>query len=526
MQLHPTRNAIALTATGIAVVGLGLFANQAALVGWGGALLVGLQLARAVTLLGVTQIRTAGFEMLWREEHRVARIARNEVLTLHAEVRNRDERAVRYVHLRALASPHLKVVLDPDFGEVPAGGRLEVTVRVEATRVGRHGIFGLSLEVQGSPGLYEVPLTFSNPFGVEVLPHVYHRMVHTAVGGRSRFHSEAGAHRRRSRGASDFRELRDYQAGDAFKHVAWKASAKRGKLVVREFEQNEREVVWLLVDVSVELWAGQSGKSPLDVTLDRVGLLARQHIEQGDRVGLALIGARRLVWLTPRGGAAQLGAILEALSFATATYDADRCTLDEGECAMRVAEHLRTISVDADTAMPLSGLVDSATTAMARAPFQVPPPMGHTNRDQIFRHYMARFGMDAPPRLEPDRPKTDFQLLKALADVLHHGSRPSRIWVCSPVPRAEQRPALMNGLKTYRGKRHQLSWLEIPLDSGLVDATDPVSSAVVTTLHLRSRAESMLGRKELIQLGIRCESPFPHVPAAHGHAAQVQPALT
>ena len=513
MQLHPTRNAIALTAAGIAVVGLGLLANQAALVAWGGALLVGLQLARAVTLLGVTQIRTAGFEMLWREEKRVARVARNEPLTLRAEVRNRDERAVRYVHLRALASPHLKVVLDPDFGEVPAGGRLEVVVKVEATRVGRHGIFGLSLEVQGSPGLYEVPLTFSNPFGVEVMPHVYHRMVHTAVGGRSRFHSEAGAHRRRSRGASDFRELRDYQTGDAFKHVAWKASAKRGKLVVREFEQNEREVVWLLVDASVELWAGVSGKSPLDFALDRAGLLARQHIEQGDRVGLALVGARRLTWLTPRGGAAQLGAILEALSFDCATYDADRCTLDEGECAMRVAEHLRTISPEAEGAMPIHALVENATAAMARAPFTVPPPVGHSARDQVFRQYMARFGMDAPPRLEPDRPKTDMQLLKALTDALHHTSRPSRIWVCSPVPRAEHRPALMNGLRSYRGKRHQLSWLEVPLDSGLVEASDSVSQAVTSTLHLRSRAESMLGRKELLQLGIRCESPFPHVPS-------------
>lgn len=519
MQLHPTRNAVALTTAAIAVVGLGLVANQAALIAWGGALLLGLQLARAVTLLGVTQVRTSGFEMLWREERRVARVARNETLTLRAEVRNRDERAVRYVHLRALASPHLHVVLDPDFGEVPAGGRLEVTVRVEATRVGRHGIFGLSLEVQGSPGLYEVPLTFSNPFGIEVLPHVYHRMVHTAVGGRSRFHSEAGAHRRRSRGTSDFRELRDYQSGDAFKHVAWKASARRGKLVVREFEQNEREVVWMLVDASVELWAGGSGKSPLDIVLDRVGLLARQHIEQGDRVGLAVLGARRLAWIAPRGGAAQLGAILEALSFATATYDSDRCTLDESECALRVAEHLRTVSSEGEAVLPLSALMDQAVTAMARAPFQVPPPAGQSARDQVFRQYMARYGMDAPPRLEPDRPKTDAQLLKALTDVLHHATRPSRIWICSPIPRAEQRPALMNGLRSYRGKHHQLSWLETPLDAGLAEPFTATASAVNNTLHLRSRAESMLGRKELIQLGIRCESPFPQVPTAHAAPA-------
>jgi uncharacterized protein (DUF58 family) len=513
MQLHPTRNAVALTAAGIVVVGVGLLANQAALVSWGGALLVGLQLARSVTLLGVTQVRSAGFEMLWREEARVARVARNEVLTLRAEVRNRDERAVRYVHLRALSSPHLQVALDPDSGEVPAGGRLEVTVRVEGTRVGRHGIFGLSLEVQGSPGLFEVPLTFSNPFGVEVLPQAYHRLTHTATGGRSRMHNESGAHRKRSQGASHFRELRDYQSGDAFKHVAWKASAKRGKLVVREFEQSERDVVWILVDVSVELWSGRSGTSPLDVMLDRIGVLARHHIEQGDRVGLGLVGARRLAWLTPRGGPAQLGAILETLAFGGLTYDADRCTLDEGECALRVAEHLRTISTEPDWNQ-LGALVENATAAMARAPFQVPPPLGHSPRDQIFRAYMARFGIDSPPRLEPERPKTDVQLLRALTDSLHHTSRPNRIWVCSPVPRSELRPALMTGLRAYRGRRRRITWLELPLDAGLSDRSDPVTQAVNTTLRLRSRAESQLGKKELLQLGIRCDS-LPSYALAH-----------
>lgn len=514
MQLHPTRNAVALTAAGIVVVAIGLVSNHAALVSWGGALLVGLQLARAVTLLGITQVRAAGFEMLWREEKRVARVARNEVLHLRAEVRNRDERAVRYVHLRALASPHLSVTLDPDFGEVPAGGRLEVSVQVQATRVGRHGIFGLSLEVQGSPGLFEVPLTFSNPFGVEVLPQAYHRLTHTAVGGRARMHTESGTHHQRSRGAADFRELREYQAGDAFKHVAWKASARRGKLVVREFEQNEREVVWFLVDASVELWAGPSGASPLDVMLDRIGMSVRHHIERGDRVGLALVGARRLAWVHPRSGAGQLGTLLEALAFDSLTYDADRCTLDEGDCAVRVAEHLQTLSPGSEPSQPMQTLVESATHAMARAPFQAPPPVGHSARDQVFRTYLLRFGIDAPPRLEPDRPRTDVQLLSTLEEVLRHPSRPNRIWICSPIPRSEQRPALMNGLRALRGRRHHITWLEIPLDTGLAENHDPVTEAVNTTLHLRSRAESQLGKKELIQLGIRCDSSLAHAPTS------------
>ncbi len=184
---------------------LGLFHRSSqGILAWGGAILVGLQLARAVTLVSVTQIRLAGFQMLRREDQRITRVARGETVVLRAEVRNRDVRAARYVHLRTLCSPHLDVTLEPDFGEVPAGGRLEVNVQICGKRVGRHGIFGLNPEVQGGPGLYEVPLTFSNPLGIEVLPNAYQSLHRSPRGGRSRYRSDAGNPNWRSRGSSTF----------------------------------------------------------------------------------------------------------------------------------------------------------------------------------------------------------------------------------------------------------------------------------------------------------------------------------
>lgn len=506
MQLHPTRNAVTLTIGAVAIVALGLVTNQAAILAWGGSILVGLQLARAVTLLSVTQIRLAGFEMLWREDQRVTRVARGESVILRAEVRNRDERAARYVHLRTLCSPHLDVTLEPDFGEVPAGGRLAVNVEVRGKRVGRHGIYGLSLEVQGGPGLYEVPLTFSNPLGVEVLPNAYKSVARSPRGGRSRYRSEAGSPNRRTRGSSEFRELRDYQAGDPFKQIAWKASARRGKLVVREFDRQEREIVWYLVDASVELWSGPSGETPLDVALDAVALQVRKHIEQGNHVGLAVFAARKLQWLPPKGGAAQLGAILEALAFDALTHDHDRCTLDEGECAQRVSDHLRPLVGETSTAIPsLDGLATSATAALERAPFPAVTARGTTPRDQVFRTYLARFGIDAPARLEPDRVRSDVVLLEVLKEALSHASKPTRIVICSPAPRAEHRPHLMAGLRKARSRRTTLSWLDVPLGTGLTSPSTPSAAAVRSTLELRSRAESALGRRELGQMGIRSE---------------------
>src|SRR4051812_43786855 len=169
MQLYPTRPAAHLAIAGIAVAAVGVAFGQAALVGWGGALVIAVAVARAVTLVSVARIRAAGFEMLWTGTKRVTRTARGTTIEVEAEVRNRDTLSARYVKLRALASPNLEIKLEPPAGEVTACGRLKVKVKIETPRVGQHGVYGLALEVRGAPGMFEVPLTFANPFGVEVV---------------------------------------------------------------------------------------------------------------------------------------------------------------------------------------------------------------------------------------------------------------------------------------------------------------------------------------------------------------------
>ncbi len=195
--------------------------------------------------------------------------------------------------------------VEPDRGEVAAGGRLSVKIVVRADRVGYHGIHGLSLEVQGGPGLFEVPLTFSNPFGVEVLPHAYAAAMRSPRGGRSRMSADEGRPGPLSGDGMELRELREHQPGDPFKRIAWKASAHRGKLMVRDYEREERDVVWLLLDASVELWSGVVGRAPLDIAVDEVASVAQRHLARGDRVGLGIIGARVLSWIVarPRPGA-------------------------------------------------------------------------------------------------------------------------------------------------------------------------------------------------------------------------------
>src|SRR5215831_14756254 len=374
MQLYPTTNAVHVAAAGIAVMGAGVILGEPAVLSWGGAMLVGLAVARAVTLIGVTRVRAAGFEMLWRETARVRRVARGHATELAAEVRNRDTRAARYVALRAVTSPELEIEITPSAGEVPAGGRLAVTIRVRAPRVGRHGVYGLSLEVRGSPGLFEIPLTFANPFGIEVMPKTFGMLLRTARGGRSRALTEAGRPGTLSGDGYELREIREHRAGDPLKRVAWKSSARRGKLMVRDHEQEERDVVWIVVDASIELWAGAPGRAPLDHAIDEAMAVAEAHIARGDQVGLVVCGARVLSRLAPDRGPAQAAHIAAALVYATGTLDADRSGLASDDVSARVLEHMKPLDPAAAGTLSRdrSDIAQRAAIVAGRAPF---PPM-------------------------------------------------------------------------------------------------------------------------------------------------------
>ncbi len=508
MQVHPTRTSIDLAATALIAVAAGLVLQSGPVVAWAGALLVGLALARAVTEVSVNRIRSAGFEMLWRGDARSARGARGDVLEIEAEVRNRDSRAARFVGLRAVFAPELAVEIVPAQGEVPASGRLAVTLRVSGHRVGRFGIHGLSLEVQGNPGLYEVPLTFANPYGVEILPRAHAAFGQAARGGRSHQGADRGLSGPVAGDGEQLRELREHRAGDALRRVAWKATAKRGRLMVREYEREERDVVWLLLDASVELAAGEPGHTALDRAIDEVSGYVVRHAARGDRVGLAVVAARTLSLLKPDRGTAHVSRLLQALSQSASFVDSDRSGLDEADVAARVLEHMRPLDPQASDRVRSSELDRIARRAdrlRTRAPFDAREVMAGSRRERSLRRYLLAFGMSAPARLEPDRPRTDHELMRVLTEVSRAKPRPSLMYVWSPTPDPTSRGALERALGSQLKRRHELRWVPMRMDLDLDLAAPGASQAVLTALSAQGKAAHARGVQALSRLGIRVE---------------------
>jgi len=125
---------------------------------------------------------------------------------------------------------------------------------------------------------------------------------------------EMGIRRARHRGlGTEFESLREYGEGDDYRKIDWKASARRGKLVVRQFEQERNQAVILVVDVGRHMLAEVNGVRKLDHVLDAILMLANAAAIAGDLVGLLVYSDTVRRYIPPRKGRNQLGAVIEAV---------------------------------------------------------------------------------------------------------------------------------------------------------------------------------------------------------------------
>lgn len=111
----------------------------------------------------------------------------------------------------------------------------------------------------------------------------------------------------------EFESLRDYEPGDDYRDIDWKATARRGQPVVRRFEAERSQTIILAIDAGRLMTARVGGLAKLDRAINAALLLAWLASSAGDNVGLLVFARDIERFLPPRKGHRQFLAILEAL---------------------------------------------------------------------------------------------------------------------------------------------------------------------------------------------------------------------
>lgn len=287
---------------------------------------------------------------------------------LHLAFRNHGSRRLRILSTRILSASGLSIEERP-IATVARGQQVEVTTTVRPLAAGYQVLHGAALTFGDALGLFDIEAYFPNPIAVKVFPRTValRGQPVRAVGGV--LHEQVGLHHVRRRGLSgELRELREHGHGDPFKFIAWKATARRGRLMVRDLENEIVTTHVVLLDVGAGMRSGALGRTPLDWACDCAAALGKAAIGNGDRIGLVAFDTRTVAELPIDSGHHHYLQLVDRLLDVRSIVDEDLTDVTAGELVALVARYLahqEAIDVRIKVAPPLD---DARWTAIQAGP--------------------------------------------------------------------------------------------------------------------------------------------------------------
>jgi uncharacterized protein (DUF58 family) len=111
----------------------------------------------------------------------------------------------------------------------------------------------------------------------------------------------------------EFESMRDYVRGDELRHISWTATARRSKLITRQYQIERDQTIIIALDAG-RLMTGRIGdETKFDTAIHASLAMMSACARAGDNCGLLVFGRRVKKFLPPKKGVEHLDAVLEAL---------------------------------------------------------------------------------------------------------------------------------------------------------------------------------------------------------------------
>jgi uncharacterized protein (DUF58 family) len=191
------------------------------------------------------------------------------------------------------------------FLKVPAGRTQQTRYRHTFTRRGLYQLEGVRVSTKFPFALFRKSRDVELPGEILVYPAV---VPVTPPSTPARTQGDDPNARLGRRG--EFFGLREHRDGDEIRDVHWASTARQGRLMVREYEQESHRRVNLLVDNGLPRAAGEADEEALERAISLAASLASHYLAQGFAVRLIARGQS----VSASAGPAQLHRVLKALA--------------------------------------------------------------------------------------------------------------------------------------------------------------------------------------------------------------------
>jgi len=198
--------------------------------------------------------------------------------------------------------------------DLPPFARRELSYEAEPPRRGVARFGDVHLRVDGGPGMCTVGATVPAERTVQVYPNVLGPRRYDLAARLGELALLGFRTIRKDGQGGEFEKLREYVPGDDYGDIEWRATARRGRPIVRVHQRERSQQVLLCVDAGRMMATRLGVITKLDHAINAALLTAFVALRQGDRVGLVVFADEVKVFVPPRAGAGQYRRLLEALA--------------------------------------------------------------------------------------------------------------------------------------------------------------------------------------------------------------------
>ena len=195
------------------------------------------------------------------------------------------------------------------------GNHAEIRYRIRCQSAGQIRFEGVRLRFADRQGFFLSEVFLRQPLIYPVLPPLVDAEANMRTDKRHNILMPPGIHRMRRAGSgSELLELRDYRPGDPPKMIAWKPSARRDKLITKEFETEVPVRCTFFVDASQSVRLGPPGRNALARVVEIASSAAQATLANRDHAGLVYFDEHEAVHVRPARGQRHLIGLLRRLA--------------------------------------------------------------------------------------------------------------------------------------------------------------------------------------------------------------------
>jgi len=226
-----------------------------------------------------------------------------------------ENRWMRPLHLILRDEPPLGFQADATMQSVTVfpHGTVRLSYQLTPTERGNFQFGDINLRCRGPMGLAWIDRTIPAAESVQVYPNLLEVRRYEAL-LRATLVRPGGYRTKRLPGAGrEFSHFRDYTIDDDYRHVNWKATARRAKPITAIFESEHSQDIIFCLDIGRMMAAHVGAMSKLDHAINAILMLT--HVSQAfqDNLGLLVFSHSVRRYLPPGKGQAQHAQFLQAL---------------------------------------------------------------------------------------------------------------------------------------------------------------------------------------------------------------------